>query len=109
VLTLNHAAGTEVLQELVNFRSDPATISSGRPLIGLERASHERWEEELTLDEQRTHHDPRRATKPANLLSETPKGVMQELYALSLGHFVTRLKINADRMGLLRRCLRPKR
>src|SRR5205823_3859044 len=51
---------------------------------------HERWEEELTLDEQKTHQDPRRATKTANLRSETPLGVLQELYALSLGHFVTR-------------------
>jgi hypothetical protein len=51
---------------------------------------HERWEEELTYDEQKTHQDPRRATKPANLRSETAQGVLQELYALSLGHFVTR-------------------
>jgi hypothetical protein len=51
---------------------------------------HERWEEEVTLDEQKTHHDPRRATKPANMRSETPQGVLQELYALSMGHFVTR-------------------
>jgi len=51
---------------------------------------HERWEEELTFDEQKTHQDPRRASKPAHLRSETPHGVMQELYALSLGHFVTR-------------------
>jgi hypothetical protein len=51
---------------------------------------HERWEEELTFDEHKTHQDPPRATKPANLRSETPQGVLQELYALSLGHFVTR-------------------
>lgn len=51
---------------------------------------HERWEEELVFDEQKTHQDPRRATKPANLRSETPAGVIQELYALSLAHFVTR-------------------
>lgn len=51
---------------------------------------HERWEEESTFDEQKTHQDPRRATKPANLRSETPQGVHQELYAVSLGHFVTR-------------------
>src|SRR5262249_1769991 len=51
---------------------------------------HERWEQELVYDEQKTHHDPRRATKPAHLRSETPAGVIQELYALSLGHFVTR-------------------
>jgi hypothetical protein len=51
---------------------------------------HERWEEELTFDEQKTHHDPRRATKPAQLRSETPAGVIQEIYALSLGHFAIR-------------------
>ena len=51
---------------------------------------HERWEEELVFDEQKTHQDPRRATKPAQLRSETPCGVIQEIYALSLGHFVIR-------------------
>lgn len=51
---------------------------------------HERWEEELTFDEQKTHQDPRRAEKPAQLRSETPDGVKQELYAISLAHFVTR-------------------
>jgi hypothetical protein len=51
---------------------------------------HERWEHELVYDEQKTHQDPRRATKPAQLRSETPAGVIQEIYALSLGHFVIR-------------------
>jgi len=51
---------------------------------------HERWEQELVFDEQKTHHDPRRATKPAQLRSETPAGIIQEIYALSLGHFVVR-------------------
>jgi hypothetical protein len=51
---------------------------------------HERWEEELAFDEQKTHQDPRRATKPAQLRSETPAGVIQEIYTLSLGHFVIR-------------------
>src|SRR5208283_1279939 len=51
---------------------------------------HERWEEEQVFDEQKTHQDPRRATKPAQLRSETPAGVIQEIYALSLGHFVIR-------------------
>lgn len=51
---------------------------------------HERWEHELVFDEQKTHQDPRRATKPAQLRSETPEGVIQEVYALSLGHFVIR-------------------
>ena len=51
---------------------------------------HERWEHELVYDEQKTHQDPRRPTKPAQLRSETPAGVIQEIYALSLGHFVIR-------------------
>lgn len=51
---------------------------------------HERWEQELVFDEQKTHQDPRRAEKPAHLRSETPDGVLQEMYALSLGHFVVR-------------------
>lgn len=69
---------------------------------------HERWEEELVFDEQKTHQDPRRASKPANLRSETPQGVLQEMYALSLGHFVTRalmleaaeqVQIDVDRLS----------
>jgi len=51
---------------------------------------HERWEIELVFDEQKTHQDPRRASKPANLRSQTPEGVRQEVYALSLGHFIVR-------------------
>jgi len=50
---------------------------------------HQRWEHELMFDEQKTHHDPVRPGKPAQLRSGTPAGVVQELYALSLGHFVT--------------------
>ncbi|MGL5098237.1 MAG: IS4 family transposase [Planctomycetia bacterium] len=51
---------------------------------------HERWEIELVFDEQKTHLDPLRAGKPADFRSETPAGVEQEVYALSLGHFVVR-------------------
>jgi len=51
---------------------------------------HERWEQELVFREQQAHQDPRRTTKPAHLRSETPAGVIQEIYALSLGHFVIR-------------------
>jgi hypothetical protein len=58
-----------------------------RELIAL---YHERWEVELVYDEQKTHHNPRRASKPAHLRSGTPAGVWQELCALSLGHFVVR-------------------
>ena len=51
---------------------------------------HERWEHEAVFDEQKRHHDPQRAHKPAQLRSQTPAGVVQEMYALSLGHFVVR-------------------
>ena len=63
------------------------TLHTAEELIVL---YHERWEHELVYDEQKTHQDPRRATKPAQLRSETPAGVIQEIYALSLGHFVIR-------------------
>jgi transposase IS4-like protein/DDE family transposase len=51
---------------------------------------HERWEQELVIDEQKTHQAPRQPGKEAHVRSETPAGVVQELYALSLGHYVTR-------------------
>jgi Insertion element 4 transposase N-terminal/Transposase DDE domain len=60
------------------------------PALELACYYHERWEEELVFDEQKTHQDPRRPTKPTHLRSQTPTGVEQELYALSLGHFVVR-------------------
>lgn len=60
------------------------------PALELACYYHERWEEELVYDEQKTHLDPRRPGKAAHLRSQTPTGVEQELYALSLGHFVVR-------------------
>ena len=51
---------------------------------------HERWEIELTFDEQKTHQTPPRPSKPTHLRSETPLGVVQEIYTLSIGHYVTR-------------------
>jgi Insertion element 4 transposase N-terminal/Transposase DDE domain len=60
------------------------------PAMELILLYHERWEEELVFDEQKTHQDPRRATKPAQLRSETATGVIQEVYALALAHFVIR-------------------
>lgn len=60
------------------------------PALELVCGYHERWEIELTFDEQKTHQDPVRASKPAHLRSETPQGVHQEVWALSLAHFVTR-------------------
>ncbi len=46
---------------------------------------HERWEEELTIDELKTHQRERPV-----LRSETPAGVVQEIYGLLLGHYVIR-------------------
>jgi hypothetical protein len=60
------------------------------PATELSVLYHERWEHELTYDEQKTHQDPRRASKTTHLRSETPAGVLQELHALSLGHYVVR-------------------
>jgi hypothetical protein len=60
------------------------------PAMELVCCYHERWEEELVFDEQKTHQDPRRPSKPTHLRSQTPAGVEQELYALSIGHFVVR-------------------
>jgi hypothetical protein len=60
------------------------------PSVDLIILYHERWEHETTFDEQKTHQDPPRPSKPAHLRSETPAGVVQEIYALSLGHFVIR-------------------
>jgi Transposase DDE domain/Insertion element 4 transposase N-terminal len=60
------------------------------PALELIVLYHERWEIELVFDEQKTHQTPRRATKTAHLRSETPQGVIQEVYALSLGHYVVR-------------------
>jgi hypothetical protein len=79
---VGHGEEHTLLTNLLDEHAYPATeMISGY---------HERWEHELVYDEQKTHQDPRRATKPANLRSETPAGVVQELYALSLGHFVVR-------------------
>jgi Transposase DDE domain/Insertion element 4 transposase N-terminal len=47
---------------------------------------HERWEEELTIKELKTHQRER-----AVLRSQTPGGVVQELYGLLLGHYAIRV------------------
>lgn len=87
-----HGENHRLLTNLLDENEAPAT-----ELIEL---YHERWEQELVYDEQKTHQDPRRAEKPAQLRSETPDGVIQELYALSIGHFVVRaMMLDAARVG----------
>lgn len=61
------------------------------PAMELIMEYHERWEEEMVFDEQKTHQDPCRAEKTTHFRSETSDGLRQELYALSLGHFITRV------------------
>lgn len=62
---------------------DPA-LDPAKTLIEL---YHVRWEEELSIDEIKTHEMEARLT----LRSQTPAGVIQELYALLIDHFVVRL------------------
>jgi hypothetical protein len=61
------------------------TLDPARDLIVL---YHERWEEELAIDELKTHQRERPV-----LRSQTPAGVVQELYGLLLGHYVIRVLI----------------
>lgn len=60
------------------------------PAMELINEYHERWEEELVFDEQKTHQDPCRAEKTTNFRSETTDGLKQEMYACSIAHFIIR-------------------
>jgi hypothetical protein len=66
-----------LLTTLLDDELDPA-----KKLIVL---YHERWEEELLIDELKTHQRERPI-----LRSKTPIGVIQEIYGLVLGHYVVR-------------------
>jgi hypothetical protein len=66
-----------LLTTLLDERQHPA-----KDLIVL---YHERWEQELAYDELKTHQRERPV-----LHSQTPAGVVQELYGLLLGHYVIR-------------------
>ncbi len=67
---------------LITTLLDP-TAYPARELIVL---YHERWEVEITLDEVKVHE----RLLPRPLRSLRPVGVIQELYALLLAHFVVR-------------------
>ncbi len=56
------------------------------PAVTLIELYHERWEEELTIDELKTHQRERPV-----LRSQTAIGVLQEIYGLLLGHYVVRV------------------
>jgi hypothetical protein len=67
-----------LLTTLLDARRHPA-----KRLIEL---YHERWEEELAIDELKTHQRERPV-----LRSETPAGVVQEIVGLLLAHYVVRV------------------
>jgi len=67
-----------LLTTLLDWRLDPA-----QRLIEL---YHERWEEEVAIDELKTHQRQRPV-----LRSQTPAGVVQEIYGLLLAHYVVRV------------------
>ena len=43
------------------------------PAMELILLYHERWEKELVFDKQKTHQDPRRATKPRSCGAKPPQ------------------------------------
>lgn len=71
-----HRQRHRLITTLVDAKLDPA--------LTLIELYHVRWEEELAIDELKTHQG-----RPV-LRSQTPAGVVQELYAMLLDHFVVR-------------------
>jgi len=74
-------AGGGGRSRLVTSLLDPTTA----PARDLVAAYHERWEVELVIDEVDTHQ-----RQGAPLRSQTPVGVLQELYALLIVHYSIR-------------------
>jgi len=68
-----------LLTTLLDPLADPAAV--------LVELYHVRWEEELGIDEIKTHEMDGRAT----MRSQTPAGVIQEIYAMLIDHFVIRV------------------
>ena len=81
--TLNdpHRPGHRQEHRLLTTLLDPRQ----HPAKALIELYHVRWEEELAIDELKTH-----AMERPVLRSQRPAGVIQELYGLLLGHYVVR-------------------
>lgn len=91
-----HGIDVRIIQHTLN---DPARAGCGEkhrllttlldekchPAWTLVELYHVRWEEELAIDELKTHQMERPV-----LRSQTPAGVVQEIYGLMLGHYVVR-------------------
>lgn len=67
-----------LITDLFDAESFPATL--------LARDVHQRWEEELTIDEFKTHLVDRKV----EIRAENPREVIQEVYGLLIGHWVVR-------------------
>lgn len=93
--------GTQIVLRLIRYRlEDPALAGYGQtyrvltslcnpdtaPAAALAAAYHERWEIEGTIDEVDTHQRLARRV----VRSQKPVGVIQELYALLIAHYVVR-------------------
>jgi hypothetical protein len=103
--------GGTVVRVIEYTLSDPGRPGSGQkhrllttlrdagrhPAERLIRLYHERWEEEVTIDEIKTHQRERPV-----LRSETPAGVVQEIQGLLLAHYLVRVLMSeaARRQGL---------
>ena len=79
--------GCGVTTRLLTDLLDPVDL----PALEAAVLYHQRWEQELTFDEIKTHLNGR----PVLLRSKTPRGVIQELYGLFLAHRVIR-QVMAD-------------
>lgn len=81
--TLNdpQRVGHQETHRLVTSLLDPVA----HPAVTLIELYHERWEEEIAIDEIKTH-----TRKAATLRSQSPAGVIQEIYGLLIAHFVIR-------------------
>jgi len=73
--------GHRLRHRLITSLLDP-TVAPAEALI---LAYHDRWEHELVIDEIETHQRPR-----TPLRSQLPTGVIQEVYALLLAHYLVR-------------------
>lgn len=82
ILTDPQVPGAGTLIRLGTTLLNPRTA----PALALIEAYHERWEIELTIDEHKNHL----CLSGRPLRSQTPQGVVQELYGLLLAHYAIR-------------------
>jgi hypothetical protein len=78
-----HRVGHQEIHRLVTTLLNPRTIAADL----LIQTYHERWEIELSIDEMDTHQRLCQQT----LRSQTPDGVLQELYGVLLGYYGVRV------------------